>query len=204
MAIERTFSIVKPDAVAKNLIGQIYNRFETARAIVAILWWGLKKLLWPFFMINKALIAFWKLAFKAFGSVLQFLKPIGSAIINFLLQPFYKLKGILGWLSDKIIGLAKKLGVHEEIKVGIKGVGDIPEVEQTSSKKLTTDQLAHSAVKSSGGGSVAYRNENNISIQTHQGMSPEEIAKAVTSEMDKRDRKNAARIRGTLHDGGTL
>ena len=30
MAIERTFSIVKPDAVAKNLIGQIYGRFETA------------------------------------------------------------------------------------------------------------------------------------------------------------------------------
>ena len=30
MAIERTFSIVKPDAVAKNFIGQIYNRFETA------------------------------------------------------------------------------------------------------------------------------------------------------------------------------
>jgi len=30
MAIERTFSIIKPDAVAKNVIGQIYNRFETA------------------------------------------------------------------------------------------------------------------------------------------------------------------------------
>lgn len=30
MAMERTFSIVKPDAVAKNVIGQIYNRFETA------------------------------------------------------------------------------------------------------------------------------------------------------------------------------
>ncbi|MCG7938658.1 MAG: nucleoside-diphosphate kinase [Candidatus Thiodiazotropha lotti] len=28
MAIERTFSIVKPDAVAKNLIGKIYARFE--------------------------------------------------------------------------------------------------------------------------------------------------------------------------------
>lgn len=28
MAIERTFSIVKPDAVAKNLIGEIYTRFE--------------------------------------------------------------------------------------------------------------------------------------------------------------------------------
>jgi nucleoside-diphosphate kinase len=30
MAIERTLSIVKPDAVAKNLIGAIYCRFEQA------------------------------------------------------------------------------------------------------------------------------------------------------------------------------
>ncbi len=29
MAIERTLSIIKPDAVAKNVIGQIYSRFET-------------------------------------------------------------------------------------------------------------------------------------------------------------------------------
>ena len=28
MAIERTLSIVKPDAVAKNIIGEIYSRFE--------------------------------------------------------------------------------------------------------------------------------------------------------------------------------
>jgi len=28
MALERTFSIVKPDAVGRNLIGQIYARFE--------------------------------------------------------------------------------------------------------------------------------------------------------------------------------
>jgi len=28
MAIERTLSIVKPDAVAKNVIGEIYSRFE--------------------------------------------------------------------------------------------------------------------------------------------------------------------------------
>lgn len=30
MALERTLSIVKPDAVAKNVIGQIYSRFEKA------------------------------------------------------------------------------------------------------------------------------------------------------------------------------
>lgn len=30
MAIERTLSIVKPDAVVKNVIGQIYTRFENA------------------------------------------------------------------------------------------------------------------------------------------------------------------------------
>lgn len=28
MAVERTISIIKPDAVAKNVIGEIYNRFE--------------------------------------------------------------------------------------------------------------------------------------------------------------------------------
>lgn len=30
MAIERTLSIIKPDAVAKNVIGEIYHRFEKA------------------------------------------------------------------------------------------------------------------------------------------------------------------------------
>ncbi|ABI60394.1 MULTISPECIES: nucleoside-diphosphate kinase [Nitrosomonas] len=30
MVVERTLSIIKPDAVAKNVIGQIYARFEAA------------------------------------------------------------------------------------------------------------------------------------------------------------------------------
>ncbi|TXT23266.1 MAG: nucleoside-diphosphate kinase [Gallionellaceae bacterium] len=30
MAAERTLSIIKPDAVAKNVIGKIYSRFETS------------------------------------------------------------------------------------------------------------------------------------------------------------------------------
>ncbi len=29
MAVERTLSIVKPDAVGKNIIGKIYSRFES-------------------------------------------------------------------------------------------------------------------------------------------------------------------------------
>ncbi len=35
MAIERTLSIIKPDAVAKNVIGQIYARFEAAGLKIA-------------------------------------------------------------------------------------------------------------------------------------------------------------------------
>ena len=36
MAVERTLSIVKPDAVARNLVGEIYSRFEkSGLAIVA-------------------------------------------------------------------------------------------------------------------------------------------------------------------------
>ena len=30
MALERTLSIVKPDGVARNLIGEVYRRFEKA------------------------------------------------------------------------------------------------------------------------------------------------------------------------------
>lgn len=30
MAIERTLSIIKPDGVAKNIIGEVYRRFEAA------------------------------------------------------------------------------------------------------------------------------------------------------------------------------
>lgn len=35
MAIERTLSIIKPDAVAKNIIGEIYRRFENAGLRIA-------------------------------------------------------------------------------------------------------------------------------------------------------------------------
>jgi nucleoside-diphosphate kinase len=34
MALERTFSIVKPDGVARNLIGEVYRRFEKAGLVI--------------------------------------------------------------------------------------------------------------------------------------------------------------------------
>ena len=41
MAVERTLSIIKPDAVAKNAIGQIYARFEAAglKVVAARMMW---------------------------------------------------------------------------------------------------------------------------------------------------------------------
>ncbi|MBP8295419.1 MAG: nucleoside-diphosphate kinase [Burkholderiales bacterium] len=41
MAVERTLSIIKPDAVAKNVIGEIYSRFEKAglRVVAARMAW---------------------------------------------------------------------------------------------------------------------------------------------------------------------
>ncbi|MPZ42043.1 MAG: nucleoside-diphosphate kinase [Betaproteobacteria bacterium] len=35
MAVERTLSIIKPDAVAKNVIGEIYSRFEKSGLTIA-------------------------------------------------------------------------------------------------------------------------------------------------------------------------
>jgi nucleoside-diphosphate kinase len=41
MAVERTLSIIKPDAVAKNVIGEIYSRFERGglRIVAARMTW---------------------------------------------------------------------------------------------------------------------------------------------------------------------
>ena len=41
MAVERTLSIIKPDAVAKNVIGEIYSRFERAglKIVAARMMW---------------------------------------------------------------------------------------------------------------------------------------------------------------------
>ena len=41
MAVERTLSIIKPDAVGKNVIGQIYARFEKAglKIVAARMMW---------------------------------------------------------------------------------------------------------------------------------------------------------------------
>jgi nucleoside-diphosphate kinase len=41
MAVERTLSIIKPDAVAKNVIGKIYSRFESngLRIVAARMAW---------------------------------------------------------------------------------------------------------------------------------------------------------------------
>jgi len=41
MAVERTLSIIKPDAVAKNVIGEIYTRFERSglRIVAAKMTW---------------------------------------------------------------------------------------------------------------------------------------------------------------------
>src|SRR6476661_2417175 len=41
MAVDRTLSIIKPDAVAKNVIGQIYSRFEQSglKIVAAKLSW---------------------------------------------------------------------------------------------------------------------------------------------------------------------
>lgn len=55
MAIERTFSIIKPDAVAKNVIGEIYTRFENAglRIVAARMLYLSKEQAQGFYAIHK-------------------------------------------------------------------------------------------------------------------------------------------------------
>ncbi|HKO88353.1 MAG TPA: nucleoside-diphosphate kinase [Burkholderiales bacterium] len=55
MAVERTFSIVKPDAVAKNVIGEIYSRFEKAglKIVAAKMLWLSQKEAEGFYAVHR-------------------------------------------------------------------------------------------------------------------------------------------------------
>ena len=55
MAIERTHSIIKPDAVKKNVIGQIYSRFEGAglKVIAARMTWLSEQEAGQFYAVHK-------------------------------------------------------------------------------------------------------------------------------------------------------
>ena len=56
MAVERTLSIIKPDAVAKNVIGSIYSRFENAglKIIAARMAWLSPSDAQGFYAVHKA------------------------------------------------------------------------------------------------------------------------------------------------------
>ena len=55
MAVERTLSIITPDAVAKNVIGQIYSRFEGAglKVIAARMAWLSEQEAGGFYAVHK-------------------------------------------------------------------------------------------------------------------------------------------------------
>ena len=56
MAVERTLSIIKPHAVAKNVIGKIYSRFETngLKVIAARMAWLSAQEAGEFYAVHKA------------------------------------------------------------------------------------------------------------------------------------------------------
>jgi nucleoside-diphosphate kinase len=56
MAVERTLSIIKPDAVAKNVIGEIYARFERAglRIVAARMMWLSRQDAEGFYAVHRA------------------------------------------------------------------------------------------------------------------------------------------------------
>jgi nucleoside-diphosphate kinase len=56
MAVERTLSIIKPDAVAKNIIGAIYTRFESAglKIVAARMTWLSRDEAEGFYAVHRA------------------------------------------------------------------------------------------------------------------------------------------------------
>jgi len=86
MAIERTISIIKPDAVAKDVVGQIYSRFENngLRIIAAKMKHLSTKEAQDFYAVHKARPFFGDLvAFMTSGPVmLQVLEGENAVLAN--------------------------------------------------------------------------------------------------------------------------
>ena len=86
MAVERTLSIIKPDAVAKNVIGKIYSRFESngLKVIAARMAWLSEQEAGGFYAVHKAR-PFYKdlVAFMSSGPVMiQVLEGEGAILKN--------------------------------------------------------------------------------------------------------------------------
>lgn len=69
MSLEQTLSIIKPDAVAKNVIGQIITRFETA---------GLKMVAGKMMQLTQAQAEEFYAVHKA--------RPFFNALVNFMIE----------------------------------------------------------------------------------------------------------------------
>ena len=86
MATERTLSIIKPDAVAKNVIGQIYARFEKAglKIVAARMAWLSQAEAEGFYAVHRARPFFKDLvAFMTSGPVMiQVLEGEGAIAKN--------------------------------------------------------------------------------------------------------------------------
>ena len=86
MAVERTLSIIKPDAVGKNVIGKIYSRFESngLKVIAAKMKWLSKHEAEGFYAVHKERPFFNDLvAFMISGPVMiQALEGEGAVLKN--------------------------------------------------------------------------------------------------------------------------
>jgi len=82
MAVERTLSIIKPDAVANNVIGKIYTRFEEAglKIIAARMAWLSRAEAEGFYAVHKGRPFFKDLDFMTSGPVIIQVLEGGDAI----------------------------------------------------------------------------------------------------------------------------
>jgi phage-related tail protein len=147
----------------------------------------------------KPISAFFK---NLFAPVVAVFKQVWSWITNLWEKAQNIFNGIKEWISDSWVGKAWSWafgGDEDEHKSAPPKLGEsVAEQNATSTAAQSIVELPRSPIANNSQSSVAVNAP--ITLNTHEGMNAEEVARQVSRELDAREQSAARRARGANYD----
>lgn len=195
----------------------VYKYWQPIKAFFSGFWDGLTQGIAPALQALQPIIPVFQAIGSAVGSVVswfgQLLTPVQSTSAE--LANATTMGQNFGKIVAKAVGLvvspltsAWELATKLGRALGLGGEGGAKPAAANSAQSTVRRSAAAAVVATAaaaapaaaGNVTIHQTNSHQISIPTQPGQSPEAYAKAVSAELDRRDRENAAKKRGGLYD----